>query len=60
MRRKTLSVIRVVVKLNVIDMDTVIAEAIVIVATVAVKLLIVTEREVIIIMVLHLVVIATS
>ena len=60
MRRKTLSVIRVVVILNVIDMGTVIAEAIVIVVIVAVKLLILTEREVIIIMVLHLVVIATS
>ena len=56
MRRKTLSVIRVVVTLNAIIMDSVIAEAIVIVVMVAVTLSIVTEREVI----LPLVVIATS
>ena len=60
MRRKTLSVMRVVVILNVIVIDTVIAEAIVIVVIVAVKLFIVTGREIIDIMVLHLVVIATS
>ena len=60
MRRKTLSVIRVVVILNAIVVDTVIAEAIVLVAIVAVKLFIMTEREIIIIMVLHLVIIATS
>ena len=60
MRRKTLSVIRVVVILNVTYMDTAIAEAIVIVVIVAVKFLIMTEREVIIVMVLHLVVITTS
>ena len=50
----------VVVILNVIVIDTVIAEAIVIVGIVSVQLLIVTEREIIIIMVLHLVEIATS
>ena len=50
----------VVLILNVIVRDTVIAEAIVIDVIVAVKLFIVTGREIIIIMVLRLVVIATS
>ena len=45
---------------NVIVTDTVIAEAIVEVAIVAVKLLIVAEKGIVILMVLHLVVVATS
>ena len=48
----------VVAIMNVIVIDAVIAEAIVIVVIVAVLLFIVTGREIIIIMVLHLVVIA--
>ena len=48
----------VVVMLNVIVIDTVIAEAIVIVVIVAGKYLIVTEKETITITVLHLVIIA--
>ena len=61
MRRNTLSVtVMVIVIFNVIVIDTVIAEAIVIVVIVSVKPLIVTEREIITIMVLHLVVLATS
>ena len=50
----------VVVILKVLVIDTDIAEAIVMLVIVAVKLFIVTGREIIVIMVLHLVIIATS